>query len=181
MNGERNTTGLTAQLHLRPERPADAPAVHRVNELAFEQPAEADLVEALHAAGAAAISLVALVNDEIVGHILFSPVTVRSDEQTWPALALGPMAVLPEHQRQGIGTALVRAGLDACRDLGETVVFVLGHPEYYPRFGFTPAPPRGLTCRWPVPDEVFMVAELENGALAGRVGRVEYHPAFDQA
>jgi putative acetyltransferase len=93
-------------------------------------------------------------------------------------MALGPMAVVPSRQRRGIGTALVRAGLEACADRDEPVVFVLGHPGFYTRFGFRPAPPLGLRCPWPVPDEVFMVAELRPGAIGDRQGTVRYHRAF---
>jgi putative acetyltransferase len=89
------------------------------------------------------------------------------------------MAIAPEHQRGGIGGDLVRAGLEACRRMGRRVVFVLGHPAYYPRFGFVPAAPHGLSCRWPVPPGVFMVAELGAGALAGARGLVRYPAEFD--
>ena len=167
-------------IHISPEQPGDIDAVRHVNTCAFDTPAEADLVDVLRAAVTSCISLVARVEGEIVGHALFSPVEVIGAEQ-WSAMALGPMAVLPEHQRTGIGSRLVEAGLDACRSSGHAVVIVLGHPDYYPRFGFVPAPPLGLTCKWDVPPEVFMVAELEPGALKGRRGRVEYHPAFDAA
>lgn len=165
-------------VHVRAETAADRDAVRRVNAAAFGRDAEGRLVDALREAVSPSLSLVACDAEQVVGHILFTPVTV---DGAWTALALGPMAVRPERQRAGVGAALVRAGLDACRALGHDVVFVLGHPDYYPRFGFAPAPPRGLTCKWPVPDDVFMVAELAPGALRGRAGRVEYAPAFDAA
>jgi putative acetyltransferase len=166
---------------VRPETPADHDAVRGVNEAAFDRPAEARLVDALRARAARPIvSLVATdERGQVVGHILFTPVTVTSDASTWSALGLAPMAVAPAAQRAGVGSALVRAGLDACRAAGHDVVVVLGHPEYYPRFGFVPAPPLGITCKWPVPDDVFMVAELRPGALGGRRGRVAYDAAFD--
>lgn len=164
---------------VRAERPADLDAVRRVNDAAFGRDAEGRLVDALRASASPVVSLVACEGDEVVGHILFTPVTITDPDVPWTAMGLGPMAVRPDRQRGGVGSALVRAGLEACRALGHDVVVVLGHPEYYPRFGFTPAPPRGLTCKWPVPDDVFMVAELAPGALRGRAGRVEYHPAFD--
>jgi putative acetyltransferase len=165
---------------VRPETPADHAAVRAVNEAAFGRPEEARLVDVLRTSAPSFVSLVA--TDEraqVVGHILFTPVTVTSEASTWSAMGLGPMAVAPAAQRAGVGSALVRAGLDACRAAGHDVVVVLGHPEYYPRFGFVPAPPRGITCKWPVPDDVFMVAELTPGALGGRRGCVEYDPAFD--
>ncbi|MBX3470154.1 MAG: N-acetyltransferase [Planctomycetes bacterium] len=165
-------------MSIRGEAPAEVEAVRRVNDAAFGRPDEGRLVDALRGAARPFVSLVARDDDEVVGHVLFTPVTVGA---TWTALALGPMAVVPGRQRAGFGAALVRAGLDACRALGHDVVFVLGHPAYYPRFGFAPAAPRGLRCKWPVPDDVFLVAELAPGALAGRTGLVEYHPAFDAA
>jgi len=93
-------------------------------------------------------------------------------------MALGPMAVRPDRQRRGVGSALVSAGIEACRRLGQEVVGVLGHPEFYPRFGFVTARPMGVMCEYPVPDEAFMVAELSPGALRGRRGVVSYGPAF---
>ena len=124
-------------------------------------------------------SFVAVQSGAVVGQVLFSPVTVSGPEGTWSAMALGPMAVRPERQRQGIGLQMMAVGLEACRQAGHDVCFVLGHPAYYPKAGFVPAPPLGLTCKWPVPDEVFLVKELEPGALRGRTGRVDYDAAFD--
>ncbi len=125
------------------------------------------------------MSHVALVDGAIVGHALWSPVDVGAPGPTPPAMALGPMAVALEHQRRGIGGDLVHAGLEACRRLERRVIFVLGHPGYYPRFGFVPAAPLGLSCRWPVPPEVFIVTELEAGALRGARGLVRYPAEFD--
>lgn len=163
---------------IRRERPADADGVRRVNEEAFGRQGEADLVEALHRQGDVTLSLVAEVNEKIVGHILFSPVRVVSEEGEWSAVALGPMGVLPPYQRDGIGSQLVRAGLAGCQQAGEGVVFVLGHPDYYPRFGFEPSRSHGIRSEFDVPAEVFMVVELEEAALAGRDGVVHYSPVF---
>lgn len=161
------------------ERATDAGGVRQVNERAFGQPAEADVVDALRAAGAVTLSLVALVDERVVGHILFSPVVVIAPGGSeWAALGLGPMAVAPEHQRAGIGAALIRGGLDQLRSEGHDVVVVVGHPGYYPRFGFVPASARGLRWEHEVPDDVFMVCELAPGALAGRSGEVRYRPEF---
>ena len=128
------------------------------------------------------VSLVAVVEGRLAGHILFTPVQIedssKPDQQ--PAMGLAPMAVDPEFQRQGIGSQLVRAGLQACRDIGQAVVFVLGHPEYYPRFGFRPAAPLGLHYQDHSFDHAFMVAELEPEALQGRRGWVRYMPAFEE-
>jgi putative acetyltransferase len=122
---------------------------------------------------------VAVADGIVVGHILFSPVDIGAFGAAPSAMALAPMAVAPAHQRRGVGGDLVRAGLEACRRMGRRVVFVLGHPGYYPRFGFVPAAPHGLSCRWPVPPEAFMVTELEAGALDGARGLIRYDAAFD--
>jgi putative acetyltransferase len=166
-------------LSIRSERAEDAGAVARVVEAAFERPDEARLIEALRPLRPECISLVALVGDELLGHILFTRVDVRSPEGDWQALGLAPVSVDPAHQGAGLGSALVRAGLGRCADAGEDVVFVLGHAAYYPRFGFRPAGPLGLHYRSPVFDPSFFVAELRDGALAGRRGHVEYQPAFE--
>lgn len=170
---------MTKPLLIRAETSADYAAIHRVNELAFERPAEADLVDRLRADNAVTLSLVALEDSQVVGHVLFSPVTVKSEHGEWSAIGLGPVAVLPSHQRRGLGAQLIRAGLDNLRAAGHGVVIVLGHPTYYPRFGFRPT--RGYNIRWEqdVPDEVFMLVELQPGAVAGRAGIVHYHPAFN--
>ena len=166
-------------IRIRPEGPSDQSAIYQVNAAAFPSPAEAALVDRLRQEGAAYLSLVAELENMIVGHILFSPVEVRGETGVWPALALGPIAVLPAYQGQGIGSQLVQAGLATCHEQGQDVVFVLGHSSYYPRFGFTPTRPLGITSTYDVPDDVFMVAELRAGAVAGRVGTVHYHPAFE--
>jgi putative acetyltransferase len=163
---------------IRAETPQDRESVHRVNELAFGTPSEANLVDALREKARPYISLVAIDEDQVVGHIFFSPVTIESGSGAFTAMGLGPMAVLPEYQRQGIGTLLVREGLEECRRIGHEVVVVLGHPEYYPRFGFVRASSKGLRSEYDVADDVFMVAELTPGALMGRSGLVKYHPEF---
>jgi putative acetyltransferase len=124
------------------------------------------------------LSLVAVVDEQVVGHILFSPVRIADEGEGWSAIALGPMAVLPAQQGNGVGSALVRAGLAQLRRAGHEVVFVLGHTGFYPRFGFRPAAARGLHCQWDVPADVFMVVALQPDALRGRRGTVHYHDAF---
>ncbi len=165
-------------LVIRPETPQDIAAIYQVNQLAFDRGNEARLVDSLRNSGAVTLSLVAQMDDEIVGHILFSPVTVLNSDGQWAAVALGPMAVLPAHQKQGVGSTLIRTGLKELLALGHNVVIVLGHPEYYPRFGFKPSKPLGIQWEINVPEEVFMVAELSKGALNGRTGIVRYHSAF---
>jgi putative acetyltransferase len=166
---------------IRPETEEDHAAIRRVVEQAFGQHAEADLVDALRRHAHPHISLVALNDDgEVVGHILFSPVSIESERDAFAAMGLAPMAVLPDYQNQGIGSELVRAGLKACKLRGDDVVVVLGHPHYYPRFGFQPAGRLGIRSEYDVSDETFMVAELTPGALRGRKGLVKYHPEFSK-
>ena len=163
---------------IRAEKTEDRDAIHRVVELAFGQRGEADLVDALRENASPCISLVATLDELVVGHIFFSPVTIEAEKDTFAAMGLAPMAVLPEYQNQGIGSQLVREGLKECERLGHDIVVVLGHPKFYPQFGFAPASLKGLRSEYDVPDEVFMVLELSEGALAGRVGLVKYHPEF---
>jgi putative acetyltransferase len=165
-------------LTLRSEKPEDYAAIRHVHTLAFGRPQEADLVDALRRNQALTIALVALQDGRIVGHIALSPVTITSPTTTIDALGLGPLAVLPAHQRLGIGSQLVEAGLHACRATDYGVVIVLGHPHYYPRFGFTPARPHGIVWEHDVPEEVFMVREIKSGALAQTQGVVRYGPEF---
>ncbi|MCK4578320.1 MAG: N-acetyltransferase [Candidatus Marinimicrobia bacterium] len=165
---------------IRHETQADLKAIHEINLQAFEQSSEGDIVDALRVAGALTMSLVALSNNQIVGHITFSPVTIESKPGSFIALGLGPMAVLPEYQNKGIGSQLVETGLKDCLSLGHEIVVVVGHPKYYPRFGFIPAGPLGIECEYEVPENAFMLLELNAGALAGRTGMVKFHPAFDE-
>ena len=165
---------------VRWERAADRTAVFNINARAFGRPNEARLVDALRESARPQISLVALRQGRVTGHVFFSPVRVDSGRRAWEALGLAPMAVEPEWQRRGVGSELVRAGLIACRAIGRPVVFVLGHPDYYARFGFRPAPPLDLRLRRPEFDPAFMVTELESGALRGRTGEVRYLPDFDR-
>jgi putative acetyltransferase len=163
---------------VRPEQPADIPAIHRVNAQAFGRLAEALLVDALRAHGKALISLVAVKDAQVVGHILFSPVTIASATGPFPAVGLAPMAVVPALQRQGIGTLLVQRGLAACRRARYACAVVLGHAHYYPRFGFVPAQRYGIESEYAVPSDVFMALELQEGALQGHAGVARYAPEF---
>jgi putative acetyltransferase len=173
------------ELLIRGEAPADIAAIRAVNEAAFGQRFEADLVDALRGEAHPFISLVAARNGEIVGHICFSPVTVGDDQQSGAYLGLGPMAVLPAAQNAGIGSRLVMAGLDECRRRRGALVVVVGHPAFYPRFGFQPASRLGLTCEYDVPDDVFMALRLEEAPrledAMRPTGRVRYHAAFGRA
>ncbi len=162
---------------IRAEEQRDWASVHAVNVSAFETPAEANLVNTLREQAQPLISLIAEDDDAIVGHIMFSPVTL-SGHLALRIMGLAPMAVAPGHQRKGIGSALVRAGLEQCKQLGFGAVVVLGHPAYYPRFGFSSSARFGIGCEYDVPEEVFMVAELQAGFLDGASGKVKYHAAF---
>lgn len=162
---------------LRPEVEADRPGIRAVNLAAFETPLEAELVDALRSEGASVISLVAEEVGEVIGHIMFSPVTLDRDPGI-RLLGLGPMAVLPNRQKSGIGSRLVAEGLLACREQGYDGVVVLGHPDYYPRFGFSAAAGFGLHSEYEVPDEVFMALELVSGSLGGDPRTVRYAPSF---
>jgi putative acetyltransferase len=164
-------------IHIRAEADTDRAAIHAVNTAAFETSAEADLVDALRAKAGPLISLVAEVDEQIVGHILFSAVSLAQHPEL-NLMGLGPMAVLPTHQRQGVGSALVREGLRRCKQRGSQAVVVVGHPEYYPRFGFVPASKYGVRCEYDVPDNVFMLVELVAGTLRGASGLIRYDEAF---
>ena len=166
---------------IRPETPDDTPEVRRINELAFGQPAEADLVDRLRQACADSLSLVAE-DDGVVGHILFTPVVIESKERRVTGMGLAPMAVLPDRQQQGIGSRLVTRGLDLLRDRRCPFVVVVGHPEYYPRFGFERASRHGLASQWDgVPDEAFMALILDPLVMTGVSGIPRYRDEFNDA
>lgn len=167
---------------IRPETAEDYAAIHEVNALAFRRDVEARLIEALRGSPdfIPELSLVAVEGGRVVGHILFSPMAIETKDGAVPALALAVLAVRPELQNQGIGSELVRDGLERCRRLGHRIVVVVGHPGYYPRFGFSPARARGLEAPFPVPDEAFLALELVPGALEGVVGMVRYPPPFSE-
>lgn len=165
-----------ADVVIREETPADRDAVRGVNRRAFGRDAEADLVDALRAGGYVRLSLVAEHSGEVVGHVLFSRLPVETAAGVVEALALAPVAVLPDLQRRGIGSRLIRDGLERCRGRGHRIVVVLGHAEYYPRFGFSAALAGRL--RSPFPGPHFMALELVRGALDGVEGEVRYPPPF---
>jgi putative acetyltransferase len=159
---------------IREEQAGDIDGVREVEMLAFERAAEADLVDALRAHGKSTLSLVAEEGGQIVGHVLFSPGWI--DET--PVEGLGPVAVRPERQGQGIGSVLIRAGLAALRQAGHRIVIVEGNPAYYLRFGFLDATPLGITCEFNPPPGCFMVQALADGALQGVRGTAHYAEEF---
>ena len=161
---------------IRGEDSAEWAVIRSINEAAFGGLEEADLVDKLRADGDALLSLVAELEERIVGHVLFSRMWIETSSGLVAAVALAPMAVLPEQQRRGIGGRLIRSGLDLLRGGGERIVIVVGHPGYYPRFGFSSERARSLESPFPI--EAFMAMELSPGALAGISGRVIYPAAF---
>jgi len=166
---------------IRPENTEDYAAIREVTLLAFGQEKEAQLVEDLRRLSdfIPELSLVAVRGEQVVGHILFSPMVIETEKGEVPALSLAPLSVRPECQNQGVGSQLVREGLERCRSLGHEVVVVVGHPDYYPRFGFSSARAKGLEAPFEVPDEAFLVLELTPGALAGIAGVIKYPPPYN--
>ncbi len=161
---------------IRPETPADYAGVYEVNRLAFGQDAEPRLVEAMRQTPdhIPELSLVAESSGRIIGHVLFSPTVIEGGGAPVPTLSLAPLAVRPEFQRQGVGSALTRAGLEAARRLGHRLLVVVGHKEYYPRFGFVDTARSGIEPPIEIPPGVFMVCELVPGALAGVRGTLRF-------
>jgi putative acetyltransferase len=164
-------------IEIRAEHPDDIDAIRHVNECAFGSAVEPRLVDRLRTANMAVVSLVAAHDDRVVGHILFSPVAIGNAPETLRGVGLAPMSVLPEYQNEGIGSRLVRAGLEACKQAGVDIVVVLGHVDYYPRFGFAPAKNYGLENEYGA-SEAFMALELRKGALDEVSGLVRFAPAF---
>lgn len=162
-------------IEIREERPEDVAAIRNVNRRAFNQNQESNIVDALRSNGAALLSLVATLNGHVVGHIMYSPITIGNEVT---GAALGPMAVLPEHQRQGIGSNLIEAGNQKLKSAGQPFIIVIGHADYYPRFGFQPASTHGITCEWEVPDEVFMLLILDQAKMQGVSGPAKYRHEF---
>lgn len=162
-------------IEIRDERPSDIVAIREVNDRAFDQVQEGRIVDALRSNSASLLSLVAARNDRVVGHIMYSPITIAN---TWVGAALGPMAVLPEYQRQGVGSKLVTTGSRKLHDAKAPFIIVLGHPEFYPRFGFRPASEHGVACEWNVRDEVFMLLVLDEKKMRGVSGLAKYRREF---
>ena len=137
-------------------------------------------MDRLRDAGALTLSLVAEVESRIIGHIAFSPVRISSESSETEVIGLAPMSVRPEFQRSGVGSQLVRRGLEMLRENGYEIVVVLGHPAYYPRFGFEQSDRYGIACEYSAPAEAFMVMELREGAFEGVRGTACYRPEFSE-
>jgi putative acetyltransferase len=169
-------------VEIRREEPEDIRQIYSVNEQAFDGPAEARIVDALREKCPDTLSLVAEDEGEIVGHIFFSPVSIEWSGTVIKGMGLAPMAVRPDRQRQGIGSRLVRTGLEILEEQGCTYIIVLGHPVFYPRFGFESASKYNLTCQWEgVPDEAFMIVVNDPSSLLGVKGVARYRDEFNEA
>ncbi len=164
-------------MKIRPETEVDLPAVYELNVAAFETNAEADLVEALRRKVINYISLVAEAERRIVGHIMFTPVRLV-DCSSALIMGLAPMAVIEDCRNQGIGSALIESGIESCVESKAGAIVVLGHPNYYPKFGFKAASKFNLSCEYDVPDDVFMAMEIVPDYLAEKSGVVKYHESF---
>jgi putative acetyltransferase len=165
---------------IRSEKTEDYQSIYNVNKFAFKGEVEAKLVNNLRKTEGfiPELSLVAINDGEVIGYILFSVIHIQTNGKTVPVLGLAPMAVLPKHQKQGIGSMMIREGLIKCKELGYKAVILVGHPNYYPRFGFSPAKEKGLKLPFDVPDEAFMVFEIIPQALADIKGMVVYPSEF---
>ena len=165
---------------VRAESVGDIQSIRKVNLAAFPGPDEAGLVEKLRSNKSFVFSFVALMGGEVIGHILFSPVTLEPEQSTLRGAGLAPVAVLPEFQRRGIGSLLIRHGIEQCRKAGYDYIVLLGHPDYYPHFGFVPSVKYNIRCEYDAPVEAFMILELRTGALAGHSGTIKYLPEFNE-
>ena len=161
---------------IREEAPGDIIAIRDVNMRAFGQDQEGNIIDALRSNAASLLSLVATLKGRVVGHIMYSPASVGEVA----GAALGPMAVLPEHQHQGIGTRLVEEGNRRLKESGCPFIVVVGHADYYPRFGFRSARDYGIKCEWETPDEVFMLLVLDDAKMHGLSGLAKYRPEFSE-
>ncbi len=172
-------------LTIRPETPADYARIYEITEAAFRDldisdHTEQDLVNRLRdsAAYLPQLALVAELNGEVVGHILFTRAAIVGPDRSWETLVLAPVSVAPPHQKCGIGGRLIRAGIDIARELGFDSINLVGHAAYYPRFGFVRASHYKISIPFDVPDEAFLIQELRPGALDGISGVIHYPPEF---
>ncbi len=166
---------------IRSEKPEDFQGIERVNDLSFKRKAEGKLVDEIRKLPefVSALSIVAEQDEQIVGHLLFLPVVIKQKDKTHSTLTLAPMSVLPDYQKKSVGKLMIIYGLQKAKELGYKSVVVLGHPSYYPKFGFEKASKWKIKSPFPAPDEVFMALELEKGSLDSIQGNVIYPPVFD--
>ena len=170
------------RVNIRQENTDDFNTVFEVNKLAFGQDNEANLVDLLRKSNSfiPELSLVAILDNKIVGHILFTKIQIENEDKSkTESLALAPMAVRPEFQNKGIGGQLIKHGLEKARELQHKSVIVLGHEHYYPKFGFVPADKWNIKSPYDVPRNAFMALELVTDGLKNANGLVKYPKEFD--
>ena len=168
-------------IKIRQEHPQDIKAIRELNVLAFGQTQEADLVDKLRQNCDNLLSLVALMDNHVVGHVLFSTATIEAEDGVVLGMGLAPIAILPEYQQRGIGSERVRTGIDRLASRLCPFVIVLGYANYYPRFGFEPASRYGIRSEWEVPTEAFMILVLNESEMQGVSGVAKYRPEFAEA
>ena len=166
-------------MSIRAENKTDINNIWQINAEAFEGEEEANLINALRNSDTSYISLVYEENNKLVGHIFFTPVELVDDTSNLRLIGLAPMAVSPKMQNKGIGSSLIKAGIKQCLNEGYDAIIVLGHPNYYPKFGFIPSVKYGIKSEYEVPEDVFMILELKENALKGKTGTIKYHEAFN--
>lgn len=168
-------------IEIREERREDYQAIRDVNNQAFNQPQEGMIIEKIRESGVEILSLVAIIDNKIVGHIFFSPVRMEEQATLKDGMGLAPMAVLPDYQQQGIGSKLIKEGIQRLKLKSVPYIIVLGHKDYYPKFGFETASKYGLKCQWDgVPDEAFMVMILDDKMRPKIYGVAKYRDEFDE-
>jgi putative acetyltransferase len=169
-------------VQIRLERPDDIQAVRALHDRAFGRTAEGAVVDLLRGTCEGLMSVVAVVDGMVAGHVLFSPAWIETEDAGQVAgMGLAPLAVLPEYQGQGIGTELATGALALVRGTSCPFVIVLGNPRYYRRFGFELASGRGIRCKWALPDDVFMILILDEDTMRGASGPAHYRPEWDAA
>jgi putative acetyltransferase len=166
---------------IRQEQPEDITAIRMINELAFGRPEEADIVDKLRENCSDTLSLVAVQEGQIIGHIFFSPVVIENDEKEIHGMGLAPIAVIPDYQRKGVGSMLVKAGIEKIKQTLCPFIITLGHPEFYPCFGFERASIYGIKSQWEVPDEAFMILILDTEVMSDVSGTASYREEFNEA
>jgi len=166
---------------IRREQQQDIPEIRQVNRLAFGQEQEASIVDKLRENCNSVLSLVTLTDGKVVGHILFSPAVIEGKHGRLVGTGLAPLAVLPEYQRKGIGTELLQTAIARIKRGGCPYIIVIGHPEYYTRFGFERAGRFGISSEWDVPDEAFMILILDRKAMNGITGVARYREEWAEA
>ena len=169
-------------IQIRKEKDSDFEAIKFVNDQAFKQPLEGNIVEKIRNTDSEILSLVAETDNQIVGHIFFSCAEITDHPEIKKGMGLAPMAVLPEYQKQGIGSMLINKGISILKNQNVPFVIVLGHPEYYPKFGFEKASEYGIQSQWDdIPDEAFMILILDRDKMKNVKGVARYREEWNEA